>query len=90
MRGPWKEEVAHILLWRQYKIDAGGILVAMTFKTRRDGQEKAAFAVWFTLTRQEVAAVERLSAARNLDCRQFLKKIVHECVARTIEQGRAK
>lgn len=55
--------------------------MAMTFKKRKDGQSKAVFAVYFGLTREEVAILQRLADSRgNGSCRQLVKEIASKTV----------
>ena len=54
--------------------------MAMTFKMRRDGREKAAFAVYFTLTREEVAKVVSLAEKEQKSCRQWLNEVAIDAI----------
>ena len=47
----------------------------MTFKRRKDGEERAAFAAYFSLNREQVATVERLAARDGKSCRQWLRAV---------------
>ena len=55
-------------------------LINPTYKTRRDGTKKAAFAVYFGLTPEQVATVERLSAVEGMSGRKWLRKIALDAV----------
>jgi len=55
--------------------------MAMTFKKRKDGKEKASFAVYFDLTREEVAVVEQMAHREGkVSCRQLLKRIARQAI----------
>ena len=59
--------------------------MAMTFKKRKDGQEKAVFAAYIGLTREEVAVLQRLAdAAGNQSCREFVRRIAVKAIKDTI------
>jgi hypothetical protein len=49
--------------------------MVMTFKKRKDGEERAAFAVYFSLTREQVAKIEHLAREESKPCRQWLKDV---------------
>jgi hypothetical protein len=57
--------------------------MAMTFKRRRDGEERAAFAVYFSLNRQQVATVDQLAAQDGISSRrQWLREIAIQAIER--------
>jgi hypothetical protein len=51
-----------------------------TYKTRRDGTKKAAFAAYFTLAPQQVARVDAMAAADGMSGRQWLRKIAVDAI----------
>jgi hypothetical protein len=56
--------------------------MAMTFKRRRDGEERAAFAAYFSLNREQVATIERLAEEDGLSCRKWLKEVAIRAIER--------
>jgi predicted transcriptional regulator len=63
--------------------------MALTYKKHKEGKAKAVFAVYFGLTEEEVAVIQRLADSEgNMSLRQLLKRIAVQAIEEKIAANR--